>query len=150
MPQSLSQVYLHSVWSTKNRIPFIRPQIEDELYTYIGGTIKNLGGRPIQINGMPDHIHVLSTLPRTISIADFLEEIKRSSSKWLKTKGWEYREFSWQRGYGAFSVGRSELSIIQQYIVNQKTHHTAKDFKVELIEWLKEYEVDYNEEYLWD
>lgn len=115
MPQSLSQVYLHSVLSTKNRTPMIHSDIEKPLYAYIGGIIKKLGGIPIQINGMPEHIHVLSTLPRTLSIADYLEEIKKSSSKWIKTQDSLLNHFAWQRGYATFSVSSSVLPTVNQY-----------------------------------
>ncbi len=150
MAQSLAKVYVHTVFSTKKRYPFIKPEIENELYSYIGGIITNLGGIPFQINGIPDHIHVFSTLPKTVSIAKFLEEIKRSSSKWIKTKGEEYKKFAWQNGYAAFSVSSSVKSKVEQYIANQKQHHQQLTFKEELIQFLKKYDVDYNKEYLFD
>lgn len=150
MPQSLAKVYLHIVFSTKYRRNLILPKIEKELYAYIGGVIKNLKGMPIKINGMPDHIHILATLPRTITIAKFLEEIKRSSSKWIKTQGSEFVDFSWQGGYGVFSVSQSKVEIVSKYISNQKAHHSKKTFKAELIEFLEQYEVEYDEKYLWD
>ncbi len=128
----------------------IHTDVEQPLYGYIAGIIKGLGGRPIQINGMPDHIHVLSTLPRTISIADYIEAIKSSSSKWIKTQDSRLSNFTWQRGYGTFSVSGSAVSIVSQYIMNQKAHHQMKAFQDELIEFLKEYEVEYDENYLWD
>lgn len=151
MAQSLAKVYLHLVFSTKHRQNFILPKVETALYAYIGGVIKNLRGIPIKINGMPDHIHILATLPRTITLAKFLEEIKRSSSKWIKTQGKEFVDFSWQGGYGVFSVSQSKVDVVSNYISNQKAHHHhQKSFKEELIEFLEQYDVEYDEKYLWD
>ena len=150
MAQSLSKVYLHIVFSTKKRFPFIKPEIEDELYAYMGGTIKKLGGIPFIINGMGDHIHIFSTLPRTIALSKFLEEIKRNSSKWIKTKGREYQNFAWQGGYAAFSVSDSVKDTVVQYIQNQKEHHRSLSFKEEVIKFLKKYDLDYDEKYLWE
>ena len=150
MPQSLSQVYLHSVWSTQNRTPMIHSEVEQPLYAYMGGIIKNIGGIPIQINGMPDHIHVLSTLPRTVSISKYIEVIKSSSSTWIKTLDRSMTDFTWQRGYATFSVSKSIVPIVNQYILNQKAHHKKQTFQEEVIEFLKEYEVEYDETYLWD
>ena len=150
MAQSLSKVYLHIVFSTKKRFPFIKPEIEDELYAYIGGTIKKLGGIPFIINGMGDHIHIFSTLPRTIALSKFLEEIKRSSSKWIKTKETAYQNFAWQGGYAAFSVSDSVKDTVVKYIQNQKEHHRSLSFKEEVIKFLKKYDLDYDEKYLWD
>jgi len=149
MAQSLSQLYVHIVFSTKNRFPFIKEDIDDELYAYIGGIIKQYKGIPIMINGVSDHIHILSSLPRTISISKFIEEIKKNSSKWIKTKGNEYSNFSWQNGYGAFSVSSSKVDVVMKYIENQKNHHTKHGFKDELLLFLNEYNIEYDEKYLW-
>ena len=150
MPQSLAKVYLHSVFSTKHRQPLITSAVEDPLYAYMGGVIKNLGSAPLIINGVSDHIHILSTLPRTTTIAKYLEEVKKSSSKWIKTKGSEFKNFAWQSGYATFSVGQSEIETISEYIRKQKEHHKKLTFKEEVIRFLEEYGIEYNEEYLWD
>ena len=102
MPQSLSQMYLHIVFSTKHRHPFLEDSVDNELYAYIGASIKRLGGIPLSINGVSDHIHILTTFPRTITVAGFLQDIKANSSRWLKTKGEQYHDFGWQDGYGVF------------------------------------------------
>ena len=150
MPQSFAQIYLHIVFSTKYRQPLILPEIEDKLYAYIAGIIKKLGGIPIQINGMPDHIHILATLPRTITIAKYLEEIKRNSSRWIKTQGILYQHFAWQNGYGAFSVSQSQTNRVDRYIRNQKVHHKRQDtFKREFEALLKKHNLEYEKEYLW-
>ena len=150
MPQSLSKVYLHIVFSTKERVDLITADIEQELYSYMGGTIKGLGGIPIRINGMPNHVHILCTLPRTVSVARYLEEIKRSSSKWIKTKDSRFNSFAWQGGYGVFSVSESQTSKVASYIDNQKEHHKKSTFKEEFKAFLDLYEIDYDQNYLWD
>ena len=150
MAHSLAQVYLHSVFSTKYRQNLIIPEIEISLFAYMGGIIKDIGGMPIQINGMPDHIHILSTLPRTITIAKYIEEIKRGSSKWIKTQGSEFINFAWQVGYGAFSYGRSQLSQVIEYICRQEEHHRKRTFREEYEELLNRFDVGYNSEYLFE
>ncbi len=104
----------------------------------------------MKINAVPDHIHILSTLPKNISQSKFLEEIKRNSSRWIKTKGENYTKLTWQRGYGIFSASSSGLNSISNYIQNQKKHHQKISFKEELICLLKEFGIDYDEKYLWD
>ena len=150
MSQSLSCIYLHTVFSTKYRENLIKPQIENELYAYIGSIIKSNDSIPININGMPDHIHILSTLPRTITVSKYVENIKRISSKWIKTKGYEYRNFRWQGGYATFSVSPSVKNTVYRYISNQKPHHLRKDFKKELLKLLDDHKVEYDLRYLWD
>jgi REP element-mobilizing transposase RayT len=150
MAQSLAKVYLHIVFSTKKRHPLIISKIEKELYAYIGGVIKNLKAIPININGMPDHIHILCTFPRTITIAKYLEEIKKCSSKWIKTKGDEFLSFAWQGEYSVFSVSESKVNAVSKYISNQKEHHKNMTFQEEVIQFLEKYGLEYDEKYLWD
>ncbi|MEA1897884.1 MAG: IS200/IS605 family transposase [Bacteroidota bacterium] len=150
MAQSLAQLYTHIVFSTKNHFPFIKSEIEIELYAYIGGTIKRIGGIPFMINGMDDHIHIFSTLPRTVALSKFVEDIKRNSSRWIKTKGAAYQNFAWQNGYAGFSVSSSKKDTIVRYIANQKEHHKIVSYKEEVLKFLKEYNLDYDERYLWD
>ncbi len=150
MSQSISQVLLHIIFSTKNREPFIQPEVKDELYAYIVSISSDLGCYIHEIGGAKDHFHIACNLSRTISISKFLEEIKKPSSKWIKTKGIPYQNFSWQNGYGIFSLGMSQLSSVKKYIVEQEKHHQFKSFKEEYLEFLKKYKVKYNERYLWD
>ena len=150
MSQSLAQIYIHIVFSTKYRKPLILPKTEEELYAYIGGIIKGLKGNSIKINGVSNHIHILTTLPKTVTLSKYLEEIKRSSSKWIKTKGDNYKNFSWQRGYGAFSVSSYKVDVVKNYIAKQKEHHKSQGFKEEFIKFLDEYKIEYDERYLWD
>ena len=123
MSQSFVQFYAHIVFHTKNNIKLIKPEIEAELYSYMGGILRHYRSNPIQIGGTSDHIHILCTLPKTMTLADLVEEIKKSSSKWIKTKGESYYSFYWQDGYGGFSVGNSGIDSLKKYIINQKKHH---------------------------
>jgi REP element-mobilizing transposase RayT len=123
--------------------------VEKELYAYIGGVLKTLQCVPICINGIENHIHILCILSKNIALAELLEQIKGSSSKWIKTKGAEYINFAWQGGYGGFSVSQSKAEVVKHYIENQKEHHKAVSFKEEYTQFLKEYEIEYNEDYLW-
>ena len=148
MSQSYVQFYTHIVFHTKNNIKFIREEIEDELYSYLGGILRNYKSIPIQIGGTSDHVHVLCTLPKTMTPADLVEEIKKSSSKWIKTKGSHYRNFYWQDGYGGFSVGWSQVNIVKNYIRNQKEHHRKVEFIDEYKKLLDEYGISYEERYL--
>ena len=150
MAQSFAQVYLHTVFGTKYRDHLITDEIAPKLFSYLGGIIKNLGGTPIEINGMPDHVHILSTLPRTITIAKYLEQIKKSSSKWMKNQHSVSRNFAWQNGYATFSVSSSKVRAVKRYIENQTEHHKKLNFKQEVIRFLEEYQVKYDEKYLWD
>ncbi|MCE5185677.1 MAG: IS200/IS605 family transposase [Planctomycetaceae bacterium] len=143
-------MYVHIIFGTKERYPFIHSAIEFELYAFIGGTIKKMNGIPCLINGTADHVHVLSSLPRTKSVSDYLEKIKGESSRWIKTKGAEYEKFAWQNGYGAFSVSSSKLDSVKRYIAGQKEHHRTVTFKEEFVAFLQKYGIEYNEQYLWD
>jgi putative transposase len=148
MSQSYVQFYVHIVFHTKNNIKFIREDTETELYAYIGGILKNLRSIPIKIGGTTDHLHMLCTLPKTMCPADLVEEVKKSTSKWLKTKGSGYRNFYWQDGYGGFSVSSHDINIITNYISNQKEHHKKISFMDEYRQLLKEYGIAFEEKYL--
>lgn len=148
MPQSLSKVYLHCVFSTKNRIPLITNEIRPDLHAYIIGILSNIGSYVNEIYANPEHIHILCSLPRTITIADLISTIKTSSSKWLKKKG--IKKFSWQDGYGSFSVSASKIQVVERYLLNQNQHHKSISFKDELRRFFREYDIDYDEKYVWD
>jgi len=148
MSQSYVQFYAHIVFHTKNNMKFIREETEDELYSYFGGILRNHKSVPIQIGGTSDHLHVLCTLPKTMSLADLVEEIKKSSSKWIKLKGAGYRNFFWQEGYGGFSVSHSMVKVVKNYIINQKQHHEQVSFIDEYKALLDEYGIVYEEKYL--
>ena len=148
MSQSFSKIYCHIVFHTKNNIKFIREDIEDELYAYLGGVLRNCKSISFQIGGTSDHIHILCTLPRTMAPADLAEELKKSTSKWMKTKGSNYRDFYWQEGYGAFSVGWSQVDTVKSYIRDQKVHHSRVSFIDEYKKLLEENGIVYDERYL--
>jgi len=150
MPQSLSKVYVHITFSTKNRYPFIDSEIEQELWTYLGGTCKALGCNPIRVGGYNDHVHICCLLSKKITQVKLLEEIKKESSKWIKTKGGQYEDFYWQDGYGIFSVNPSEIETVVKYIENQHEHHKTRKFQEELVAFLKKYNIEYDEWYLWN
>ena len=148
MPQSLTKQYSHIVFSTKNRQKFITDKIKDELYSYIAGILKSLKSPAIVIGGMDDHVHILCILSKNYSTSKIIEEIKKNSSKWIKTKG--ISNFFWQRGYAAFSISQSHVEIIQKYINNQVDHHKNQTFKDEFRLLLQKYNIDFDERYVWD
>ena len=150
MPQSLVKNYIHITFSTKNRYPFITDSIRDELFNYLGGTCRELECQPIIIGGVKDHVHLLVNLSRKIALMSLIEKLKSHSSKWIKTKGENYRNFFWQRGYGGFSVNPNQIDVVEQYILNQETHHKKVIFQEEYRAFLKKYSVDFDERYVWD
>jgi putative transposase len=150
MGQSLVKNYLHIVFSTKHRVPLIHNTVEKELHAYLGGICKNLECHPIIIGGYTDHIHILCMLSKKITLMKLLEEVKSHSSKWVKTKGEEYKRFYWQNGYGAFSVNPSQVDRVINYIAKQKEHHRKIAFQPEYRGFLKKYQVEYDERYVWD
>jgi putative transposase len=150
MSQSLANVLVHIIFSTKNRAPFIKPDIENELFPYLASIFKSNRSPTHQIGGTEDHVHIVCSLSRTTSIANLLEEAKKSSSKWIKTKGQKYSKFAWQNGYGAFSIGQSQLPVVKKYIAGQKEHHRRKTFQEEFREFLRKYQIQFDERYVWD
>ena len=150
MGQSLVKNYIHIVFSTKYRQPLITDDIESELHAYLGGVCKKLECHPLKVGGYTDHIHILCMLSRKITLMKLLEEIKSHSSKWVKTKGDNFKDFYWQNGYGAFSVKPSEVDVVIRYIANQKEHHSKKTFQNEYKAYLKKYDVEFDERYVWD
>ncbi|GHT34709.1 transposase [Bacteroidia bacterium] len=150
MAQSLSKVYVHITFSTKKRYPFIDNGIQEELWAYIGGVCKDLECNPIRVGGHRDHIHICCLLSKKIAQIKLLEEVKKESSKWIKTKGKQYEKFYWQDGYGIFSVNPSEIDMVVEYIEKQEEHHRKRTFQEELLAFLRKYKVEYDERYLWD
>ena len=150
MPQSLVNNYIHITFSTKNRQPFIDKNIREELFSYLAGICKNKECNPIIVGGYKDHVHLLCLLSQKIALMKLIEQLKSHSSKWIKTKGEQYRNFYWQKGYGAFSINPSQIGIVEKYIKNQKAHHKTKSFKDEYRAFLKKYKINYNEKYVWD
>jgi REP element-mobilizing transposase RayT len=150
MGQSLAKNYVHIVFSTKHRQELIFPPVEEELHAYLGGICKKLECHPIKVGRYTNHLHILCMLSKKIALMKLLEEVKSHSSKWIKTKGEAYENFYWQDGYGAFSVNPTEIDVVVSYIANQKEHHGKKTFQDEYRAFLKKYEVEYDERYVWD
>ncbi len=150
MAGTYTKLYYHIVFSTKNRGRFITSAIEDELHKYISGIVRGIGGVCLEINGTSDHIHILVILPPKIAVSDALREIKANSSKWVHESKPDLARFGWQDGYAAFTVSKSQVDSVRQYIRAQKSHHAERDFKAELLELLAKHEVEYDERYLWD
>lgn len=148
MPQSLAKVYLHIVFSIKNRIPIISEEIRPNAQAYFVKVSAGLGSFTEEIFMMPDHIHWLCTLPRTVSIADLVKNVKISSS--IKYKEIIHHDFEWQKGYGTFSVSQSKLETVKKYIQNQQEHHQKIDFQTEYRRFLEEYQIEFDEKYVWD
>ena len=151
MPQSLSQIYIHLVFSTKDRRKFIHDSIAPDLYSYMASVFHDeCGSHAKLIGGVDDHLHSLFDLSRTWCVADVVKVVKTSTSKWMKKQDRRLRVFEWQTGYGAFSVSRSNVRKVEEYIRNQKEHHRRQDFKNEFRGLLERHDVEYDERYVWD
>jgi putative transposase len=149
MASTFTSVLLHIVFSTKNRANLIAPDIEPNLYNYIGGIASNLGCRQLCIGGTRNHVHMLVSMSKKVTVVEFLEVVKKESSKWVKTQGPLYDLFYWQDGYGAFSIGQSGVENLRAYIANQKQHHQTLSFEEEFLELLNKYGMPYEERYIW-
>lgn len=150
MPQSLSRIYVHIVFSTKHRETILSEKIHSELYSYFAGVLKEHESPALKMGGTADHVHILCLLSKNYALAKIVEELKKSSSKWLKTKRPEFRSFYWQNGYGGFSVGQSGIDVVIQYIEKQEEHHHRMTFQEEYRKLLKKYRIEYDERYVWD
>ena len=150
MAQSLSLVIVHLIFSTKDRFPCLDPSLRSPLQAYLATVARNAKCACYRAGGTVDHVHLAVRLSRTIAIAGLIEELKTSSSKWLKTQRPELRRFAWQRGYGAFSVGPEDLEALVEYIDNQEDHHKVRTFQEEYLAFLKKYGVQYDERYVWN
>jgi REP element-mobilizing transposase RayT len=150
MPQSLSYLLVHLIFSTKDRNPLLGPSIRSDVHAYLASTIRNWDCECYRVGGVADHVHLAIRLSRTKSVAELVEEIKTSSSRWIKTRDSNLANFSWQRGYGIFSVGPTDLELLCQYIDTQETHHQKKTFQEEYVMFLKKYGIEYDERYVWD
>lgn len=149
MAQSLSKVYVHITFSTKNRQNLIDEKIKTSLFQYLGGVCKGLECNPVRVGGYSDHVHILCLLSRKVTQMDLLEELKKQSSKWIKNQGSAYSNFYWQDGYGIFSVNPTQVNVVEEYIENQEEHHKSVSFQDELRALLKKYKVEYDERYIW-
>ena len=149
MPQSLSAVYIHLIFSTKERFPYLKDeQVQRDLDAYLGEISKRLDCPPIRVGGVEDHVHLLARFGRTITQAEWIKELKRVSNGWLKTEA-GLRHFQWQSGYADFSVSASQLESVKRYIENQKEHHRRMSYQDEVRKFLKKYSMEWDERYLW-
>ena len=144
------KILVHIVFSTKNRVDMITPEIENDLFGYIHGIIENNGSKLIIANGTANHIHLLVSLGKKVDVPELIGDIKRDSSSWIKKQDSSFSNFYWQKGYGAFSIGQSQIETVVNYIKRQKEHHAKQDFKDEFRAILKKYEIDFDERYVWD
>lgn len=151
MPKSIRKICLHIIFSTKNRAPFMRSdEIRDELFSYCHGILESRNTFPIIVGGYIDHIHILCHYPQHELINNTIKELKRSSSIWIKSKGFYYKDFHWQSGYGVFSVSESMKNTVFEYIENQEQHHKKMSFQDEFRALLKHHNIEIDEKYLWD
>jgi REP element-mobilizing transposase RayT len=151
MAQSLSQLYTHVVFSTKDRTGFLRnKKLRGEMHAYLVGTCNNLGSPSLIVGGVADHVHLLVRLSKNIAVATFVRELKRESSKWIKDKGPDLDKFHWQQGYGAFSISPGHKEDLTSYIATQEDHHTRETYQDEFRRLLGKYHIEYDEKYVWD
>jgi REP element-mobilizing transposase RayT len=150
MAQSLARILVHLIFSTKDRAAVLAPGVRPELRAYFVGTLSRLECPCLEVGGVADHVHMAFVLHRTLSIADLVEEVKKGSSKWLKTRASALRNFHWQNGYGAFSVSPSNEARVRAYILNQERHHRKITFQDEFRTFLRRHGVAFDERYVWD
>jgi REP element-mobilizing transposase RayT len=150
MPQSLARLHVHLVFSTKNRERILTEGVRPSLHAYMATVLQNFGCPALLINSVSDHIHILFELGRTAAVSAAVEEVKTTSSKWLKTQGADFATFAWQAGYGAFSVSESNIPSVRDYIANQAAHHRVKSFQEEYRSFLAKHGVAFDERYVWD
>jgi len=150
MSQSLSNILLHIIYSTKQREALIDTAIASELYAYIVATSAAHGSYVRKIGGIEDHVHILTSLPRTLSVSELMEQQKKNSSKWIKSKGSKYQAFSWQKGFGVFSVSESQSEAVSKYIEDQREHHKKHSYQDEYRLFLKLNNIPFDERYVWD
>jgi putative transposase len=150
MPQSLSFLLVHVVFSTKDRLPLLNESVQSDLHAYLATAVRENGCESYRVGGVADHVHVAVRLSRTKNISELVGEMKEGSSKWLKTQSPALADFCWQRGYGAFSVGPADLDVLVQYIAGQEEHHRKHSFQDEFRAFLKRYGIEFDERYVWD
>jgi putative transposase len=149
MPQSFGSLHCHIVFSTKQRLPQITADIKPRLFEYIGGILRNHSSCLVAAGGIPDHVHLLVSLGRTIAAADVVRLVKSNSSGWIHSE-LSLPDFRWQDGYGAFAVSYSNSDQVKIYLTNQEQHHTNKSYQDEFLELLRRHEMEWDERYIWD
>lgn len=151
MPQSLVQIYLHIIFSTKDRQPFLHDEeIRSRVHAYLATVCKNQQAPSIQVGGVEDHVHIVCRMGKVLCVAEFIKALKRESSKWIKTQSKDLEDFYWQSGYGAFSVSPSHVDALVRYVQCQEEHHHQESFKDEFRRICEKYDVPIDERYVWD
>jgi REP element-mobilizing transposase RayT len=150
MPQSFACLHYHLIFGTKHRQSLITPELEPRLFDYIGGILRGEGGRLVATGARPDHVHLLVSLSREMSVSEALRIIKANSSGWVHKEFHDMAGFAWQAGYGAFGVSYSHLDAVKNYLARQAEHHRHKSFQEEFVEFLRKHEIEFDERYLWD
>jgi putative transposase len=150
MPQSLSNILIHLIWSTKDRHPWLEPGICEKTHAFLAGVVRQCDCEAYRVGGVADHVHLAVRLSRILSVADLVKEVKTASSKWLKEQNLAFTSFYWQQGYGAFSVGISQKETLLHYIDTQEEHHRTRTFQDEYRAFLTKCGIDYDERYVWD
>jgi REP element-mobilizing transposase RayT len=148
MPNTYTQIHIQAVFVVKHRVGLIQNEWKDDLYKYITGIVQNNKHKMLAINGMPDHVHIFFGMRPSQSLSDLMQDVKANSSRWINENKLVQGKFEWQEGYGAFSYGKSQVSNVIGYVLNQEYHHQRFDFITEYKEFLKEFEIDYDEQYI--
>ncbi|HRX85270.1 MAG TPA: IS200/IS605 family transposase [Phycisphaerae bacterium] len=150
MSQSLCNILVHIVFSTKDRYPFLRDEVRPELHAYGATVLKNDNCPTLLMNSMSDHVHILCALSKNLAVCKLIKQFKVTTSEWIKTKGGMLTKFHWQSGYGAFSVSQSNVPAVRQYIAEQENHHKRMTFQDEFRALLRKHQVEFDERYVWD
>ncbi len=150
MNGTYSQVYIQTVFAVKGRQNLLQKAWREEVFKYIAGIIKAKGQKPIIVNGVADHVHVFIGLKPAMRLSDLMRDVKANSTNFINKQGWVCGKFAWQEGYGAFSYGHSQIDAVYQYILNQEVHHQKRTFREEYLDFLRKFEVEYDERYLFD
>jgi len=150
MAQSLSKLLVHIVFATKDRYPYLTDAVRAEFHAYAASVLQSCESPALIINSMPDHVHILCVLSKNRALCDVVEEVKRSTSRWIKSKGGMLAKFYWQHGYGVFSVSQSNVAAVLEYVANQEEHHWRMSFQDELRELFRKHAVEFDERYVWD
>lgn len=150
MANTYTQIYIHIVFAVQGRICLIKKIYQEELHKYITGIIRNKGQKLLAIHCMPDHIHIFIGMKPSLALSDLVRDIKSNSSSFINDKKWIAGKFNWQEGFGAFSYGHSQINSVIQYIQNQEQHHAKKSFRDEYVQMLKKFQIDYDEQYLFN
>jgi putative transposase len=150
MPQSLTRIYIHLVFGTKHRHPWLNESIRPMLHAFMAGSFRKFDSQMVCVGGMSDHIHALFRLSKNHRLSDVVERLKTDSSVWLKTQGKDFADFAWQNGYGAFSVDASRLQMVVNYVSSQEQHHRRLSFKQEVMDLFLKHKLDYQEKFFWD